>query len=277
MAQERSILVTGCSSGIGAWCARALKSDGWRVFATARKPDDIEALENDGLEALYLDYASPQSIADAVGKVLDLTGNRLDALFNNGAYSQVGAVEDLPVEALREQFDANFFGWHDLTRRVIPVMRQQGRGRIVQCSSILGLMPMRYRGAYSASKGAIEALSIAMRYELDGSGVHVSLIEPGPIESRIAVNALPYVSRYIDIDASVHRKDYEAQLQRLRQGGVKNRAKLKPDAIYRVLRHALENPRPKPHYIVTTPAKTGVILKRLLPARLFHAVLKSRS
>ena len=149
MDRLRTIIVTGASSGIGAHCARALKKDGWRIFATARRQEDIAALAADGIEAFYLDYREPQSIEAVVAAVLELTGGRLDALYNNGAHSQPGAVEDLPVEALREQFEANFFGWHDLTRRIVPVMRKQGHGRIVHCSSILGLTPALYRGAMS--------------------------------------------------------------------------------------------------------------------------------
>ena len=178
-AQElRTIIVTGASSGIGAYCARALKAEGWRVFATARKPDDIAALETDGIEAFYLDYREPKSIEALVASVLERTGGRLDALFNNGAYAQPGAVEDLPVAALREQFEANFFGWHDLTRRIVPVMRRQGHGRLVHCSSILGLTPVRFRGAYSASKHALEGLMLCMQQELQGSGIHISHGKP---------------------------------------------------------------------------------------------------
>ena len=208
--------------------------------------------------------------------VMAETGNRLDALFNNGAYSQAGAVEDLPTEALRQQFEANFFGWHRLTRHVVPAMRRQSRGRIVQCSSILGLVPMRWRGAYNASKFALEALSVTMRMELAGSGIQVSLIEPGPIESKIASNALTYIKRYIDVEGSVHREAYEPELQRMRQGGVRSKHKLGPEAIYKVLRHALESDRPKPHYVVTRPAKIGVMLKRLLPADTLYGILGSR-
>ncbi|WP_136658413.1 SDR family oxidoreductase [Nitratireductor sp. XY-223] len=276
MKQHKTIIVTGCSSGIGAHCARALERDGWRVFATARKPHDLEALEKDGLEALYLDYREPESIAALADTVLERTGGTLDALFNNGAYSQAGAVEDLGTEALREQFEANFFGWHELTRRIIPVMRAQAHGRIVQCSSILGLVPMRWRGAYNASKFALEGLSVTMRMELAGTGIHVSLIEPGPIESKIAVNALHYIEKNIDIEGSVHRADYERELQRMRQGGVKSKHKLGPDAVYDVLRHALENAKPKPHYVLTRPAKIGTALKRLLPADMLYRILEKR-
>jgi NAD(P)-dependent dehydrogenase (short-subunit alcohol dehydrogenase family) len=273
MTQIRSILLTGCSSGIGAYCARALKAEGWRVLATARTDADLAALAADGIEAFQLDYRDATSIATLFETVMAATGGTLDAVFNNGAYSQPGAVEDLPVEALREQFEANVFGWHDLTRRIVPVMRAQGHGRIVQCSSILGLVPMPYRGAYNASKHAIEALSLTMRMELKGSGIHVSLIEPGPIESKIAINALRYVGKYIDIENSVHRAAYEKQLARLRQGGVKSKNKLGPDAVHAVLTHALNSPKPRPHYAVTRPAKLGVAMKRILPAGFFYDML----
>jgi NAD(P)-dependent dehydrogenase (short-subunit alcohol dehydrogenase family) len=273
MTQIRSILLTGCSSGIGAYCARALKAEGWRVLATARTDADLAALAAEGIEAFQLDYRDATSIATLFETVMAATGGTLDAVFNNGAYSQPGAVEDLPVEALREQFEANVFGWHDLTRRIVPVMRAQGHGRIVQCSSILGLVPMPYRGAYNASKHAIEALSLTMRMELKGSGIHVSLIEPGPIESKIAINALRYVEKYIDIENSVHRAAYEKQLARLRQGGVKSKNKLGPDAVHAVLTHALNSPKPRPHYPVTRPAKLGIAMKRLLPAGFFYDML----
>ena len=270
---QRSIIVTGASSGIGAWCARALRNDGWRVFATARRPQDIADLEADDIEALYLDYAEPASIAALVETVLERTGGRLDALYNNGAYAQAGAVEDLSVEALRRQFEANLFGWHDLTRRLVPVMRAQGGGRIVNCSSILGLVPVKFRGAYAASKYALEGLTLCLRAELAGSGVHVSLIEPGPIESKIATNGLHWFEKNIDRQNSVHREAYEQQLQRLRQGGTRSRLKLGPDAVYKVLVRALESPRPRPHYAVTVPAKLGIALKRLLPASMFYRIL----
>ncbi|MDP3523321.1 MAG: SDR family NAD(P)-dependent oxidoreductase, partial [Hoeflea sp.] len=227
--QSKTILVTGCSSGIGAYCARALKADGWHVIASARTADAIAALNADGIEAYRLDYAEPSSIADFFEQAMAATGGRCDALFNNGGYGQVGAVEDLPVDALRAQFEANFFGWHDLTRRVIPVMRAQGHGRIVQCSSILGLVPMRFRGAYNASKHALEGLSVTLALELEGSGIHVSLIEPGAISSRFRANALRQFHRSIDIDASVHRRDYQDQLRRLVKQEMSDSRKLGPE------------------------------------------------
>ncbi|WP_157018798.1 SDR family oxidoreductase [Mesorhizobium xinjiangense] len=274
---NRTIIVTGASSGIGAYCTRALKANGWRVFATARKPEDLARLEADGIEAFYLDYCDAASIAALVETMLERTGGTLDALFNNGAHAQAGAVEDLPMQALRDQFEVNFFGWHDLTRRIVPVMRRQGHGRIVHCSSILGLVPVKWRGAYAASKHALEGLMLCLRAELEGTGTHVSLIEPGPIESKMAANGLQWFEKYIDVDNSPHREAYQRQLERLRAGGTKSRFKLKPDAVWSELRHALDSPRPRPHYVVTTPARTGVLLKRLLPASWLYRILASQA
>ncbi|MBB4124299.1 SDR family oxidoreductase [Martelella radicis] len=273
MAEKSTIIVTGCSSGIGAYCARALAKDGWRVFATARRAEDLAALEADGLEALYLDYTDEASIAALVETVLERTGGRLDALFNNGAYGQTGAVEDVATDVLRAQFEANVFGWHELTRRIVPVMRRQGHGRIVQCSSILGLLPYRYRGPYSASKYALEALSLTLRMELEGSGIFVSLIEPGPIASQFTANALKHIRASIDIEGSVHTEDYRKQLARLDGSGPPNRHKLEPDAVHAVLKKALTARRPKPHYLVTTPAKQGAFLKRVMPADWFYRLM----
>ncbi|HWT59915.1 MAG TPA: SDR family oxidoreductase [Rhizobium sp.] len=274
MAGERSIVVTGCSSGIGAHCARALKADGWRVFATVRKPDDLPGLEADGIEALLMDYARPETISALVDTVLQRSGGRIDALFNNGAYGQPGAVEDLSTATLRAQFEANFFGWHELTRQVIPAMRKYGQGRIVQCSSILGVVPYRYRGAYTASKFALEGLSITLRMELQGSGIHVSLIEPGPIATHFTTNALAKIREHIDVENSPHAADYVRQLARLDGSGPVNRHKLGPEAVYSVLKHALNSKNPRPHYPVTTPAKQGMFLKRLLPADLFYRLMR---
>lgn len=272
-ADRPSIIVTGCSSGIGAYCARALKAEGWRVFATVRREEDRVGLAADGIETLLMDYTKPDTIAALTEDVLARTGGRLDALFNNGAYGQAGAVEDLSVEVLRAQFETNVFGWHDLTRRVIPVMRRQGHGRIVQCSSILGIVPYRWRGAYNASKFALEGLSLTLRMELAGSGIHVSLIEPGPIASRFTANALTQIEKNIDLENSVHADEYRRQLQRLRGESKPARGKLGPEAVHAVLRHALTARSPRPHYIVTTPARQGALLKKLLPASLFYRII----
>ena len=274
MDQRKTIIVTGTSSGIGAYCARALHQDGWRVFATVRREEDRAVLKAHGIETFLMDYRDPSSMEKLVADVAALSGGRIDALFNNGAYGQPGAVEDLPVEALREQFETNLFGWHDLTRRVIPFMRQNGAGRIVQCSSILGLVPYRWRGAYTASKYALEGLSLTLRMELEGSGIHVSLIEPGPISSRFTATALTKIRGHIDLEGSVHASAYRRELARLDGTGPVNRYKLGPDAVYKVLVQALTSDNPRPHYLVTTPAKRGYFLKKILPAGLFYRLLR---
>jgi NAD(P)-dependent dehydrogenase (short-subunit alcohol dehydrogenase family) len=275
MDEKPSVIVTGASSGIGAYCARALKADGWRVFATVRREEDRVSLEADSIETFIMDYTQADTIHRLVADVFALTGGRLDALYNNGAYGQPGAVEDLTTDVLRVQFETNFFGWHELTRAVIPAMRKQGHGRIVQCSSILGLMPYPWRGAYNASKFALEALTITMRMELRGSGIQVSLVEPGPIRSKFMTAALAAAEKNIDIENSVHHAEYQRQLKRLRGDTPGVKGKLGPEAVYAALSHALTAKRPKPHYVVTTPAKRGVLLKRLLPAGLFYKLLAS--
>ena len=275
MDQRPTIIVTGASSGIGAHSARALKADGWRVFATVRREADRAPLEADGIESFLMDYTDTPSIHALADQVLQRTGGKLDALYNNGAYGQPGAVEDLTTDVLRLQFETNFFGWHELTRRLIPIMRAQGGGRIVNCSSILGLVPYKWRGAYNASKYALEGLTVTMMMELKGTGIHVSLIEPGPIRSSFMANALKAVEANIDLENTAHRLEYQRQLKRLRGELTGVRGKLGPEAVYDVLRHALTSPSPKPHYIVTKPAKRGVLLKRLLPSGLFYRILGS--
>ncbi len=243
------------------------------MFATARKPEDLKRLNDDGLHALYLDYRDPDSIRAAFDSVMEATGGGLDALFNNGAHAQPGAVEDLPVAALREQFEANVFGWHELTQMAMPVMRRQGYGRIVHCSSILGLMPAPLRGAYVASKYALEGLMLTQRMELEGSGIHVSMIEPGPVPSKLATNALDFARRYVDIENSVHAKAYEKRIAELEAGGTPDDGGRAAGWVYRDLKHALTAAKPKPHYVVTPQARIGVFGKWLLPAALFYRLV----
>lgn len=262
-----SILVTGCSSGIGYACAHGLTRRGWQVIASARKPADVERLRSEGLLAVRLDLDDSQSIAEGLEEALRLTGGRLDALFNNGAYGQPGAVEDLSREALRAQLETNLLGWHDLTCRIIPLMRRQGFGRIVQNSSILGLIALPYRGAYVASKFALEGLTDTLRLELRGSGIHVSLIEPGPIRSRFRENARRAFDARIDKTSSVHREAYRRAEERLAKEGPAQPFTLPPDAVLRKLVHALESPRPKPRYYVTVPTHLFGTLRRVLPSR----------
>ena len=269
----RSVLITGCSSGIGRCCADGLKSRGWRVFATARRDDDVATLAAAGHEALQLDLDDSSSIRAAIDTVLDRTGGTLDALFNNGAYGQAGAVEDLTRDALRAQFESNLFGWVELTNHVLPVMRAQGHGRVVMNSSILGLVAMPWRGAYNATKFALEGLTDTLRQELTGSGVHVALVEPGPIDSRFRANALAAFERWIDAEASVHRKRYTRMRRRLESESSTTPFTLPPEAVLAKVVHALESPRPRRRYPVTVPTWLFTLLRRLLPAALLDPLL----
>ncbi len=260
-----SILITGCSSGIGYYCAHALAGRGWQVIASARRLQDVERLQSEGLSAVQLDLDDPASIAQALEETLAVTGGRLDALFNNGAYGQPGAVEDLSRAVLRAQFETNLFGWHDLTCRVIPIMRRQGQGRIVQNSSILGFVPLPYRGAYVASKYALEGLTDTLRLELRGSGIWVSLIEPGPILSHFRENAYRAFLANIDREHSPHRAAYQRAEARLTQSDPPQPFTRGPEAVFAKLIHALESPHPRARYAVTIPTQLLGALKRFLP------------
>ncbi len=270
----RTILITGCSSGIGLDAAQALAARGWRVFATCRQQQDCARLQAQGLESFRLDYEDPASISAAVAEAVERGGGRLDAVFNNGAYAIPGAVEDVPVDALRAIFEANLFGWHDLTRQVLPVMRAQGHGRIVNCSSVLGLIALKWRGAYVASKFALEGLTDALRLEMRDTPIEVILIEPGPIGTRFRRNAIPHFERWIDWESSARAEQYRSQLRkRLYEDSGPDRFELPPSAVTSALLRALDSRRPKPRYFVTTPTHTMALLRRMLPGRLLDSVL----
>jgi NAD(P)-dependent dehydrogenase (short-subunit alcohol dehydrogenase family) len=260
-------MVTGCSSGIGRCVALGLKQRGYRVFATARTAQDLADLQAQGLETLELHLEQPESVRAAARDVLARTGGDVFALFNNGAYGQPGAVEDLSWEALEAQLRTNLLGWHELTRLLLPAMRQRGRGRIIQNSSVLGLVAMPYRGAYNCSKYALEGLSDTLRLELRGSGIHVCLIEPGPITSRFRENALAKFQQYVEVEGSAHRQRYEAMLARLQHEGDVAPFTLPPEAVLKKVIHALESTRPKPRYAVTVPTYLFGFLRRLLGTR----------
>ena len=273
-----TILITGCSSGIGRHCALRLKELGYQVFASARHDHDVEALKAEGFNALQLDLDSSESIQQAINKVLEQTGGRLDALFNNGAYGQPGAAEDLTRDVLRQQFETNFFGWVELTNRILPIMRQQGHGRIIMNSSVLGFVALKYRGAYNASKYAIEGITDTYRLELKGSGIDICLIEPGPVESDFRQNALAAFKRNIVIENSAHQAVYTQVMQRLSDGDPKSGAfTLPPESVFKALKHALESPKPKARYYVTTPTYLFGFLKRILPTRWLDTILSRSS
>lgn len=268
----RAILVTGCSTGIGHHAAHHLAARGWRVFAACRRAEDCATLRAEGLESPLIDYEDEATVAAGYAEVMEATGGRLDALFNNGAYAIPGLVEDLPTDALRAIFEANLFGWHALTRAAIPTFRAQGRGRIVQCSSVLGFAAMPWRGAYNATKFALEGLTDTLRLEMRGTGIRVSLIEPGPITSRFRANAAAQFERWIDWRASARAADYAARLPRL-ASDAPARFELGPEAVTAALVHAVEAPRPRARYHVTTPTRLGAALKRALPTAALDAVL----
>jgi len=270
----RSILITGCSSGIGRASAISLHRRGWRVFATARRNADLADLASKGVEPVHLELRDPESVAACADRVLERTDGKLFAVFNNAAYGQPGAVEDLPGPVLRQQFEVNVFAWHDLTCRLVPAMRANGRGRIIQCSSVLGLISPPYRGAYNATKFALEALTDAMRHELADSGIKVSLIEPGPIETKFVDHALSALQSNIDIENSPHRERYQERLGQMRAGG-SQQFKLEADKVVDKLIHALESGRPKTRYYVTVPTYVAAVTRHLLPRPIEDRIIAS--
>jgi len=277
VSRDKSILITGCSSGIGLCVAQGLHERGYRVFATTRQREDVDKLRDMGLTAFQLDLNDSNSIKNAVKQVLHETDGHLYALFNNGAYGQAGAVEDLTRDTLRAQFETNLFGWQELTNLVLPIMRKQGYGRIIQNSSVLGLIAMPFRGAYTATKYAIEGISDTMRQELAGTSknIFVSLIEPGPITSRFRANALIALKKNIDTEKSVHRELYKKVIDRLSMEGPVAPFTEPPEAVLKRVIHALESPKPKVRYYVTVPTYLFAFLRCILPWRLMDKILTS--
>ncbi|PSW04041.1 SDR family oxidoreductase [Photobacterium lipolyticum] len=272
-----SILITGCSTGIGRHCALALHQAGYMVIASCRRAEDVAELQELGLHCVQLDLNCSQSIRHGLAETFKITGGRLDILFNNAAYGQPGALEDLPTQALREQFETNLFGWHELTKAVIPLMLQQGSGKIVQNSSVLGLVAMKYRGAYNASKFALEGYTDTLRLELADTPVEVSLIEPGPIRSHFRENAKQKFEQYIDIANSRHLPSYQKTLDRLGKSAPTNKFTLSPEAVLHSLLHIINNDKPKPRYFVTQPTYLFGFLRRLLPTRWLDKLLVKSS
>jgi NAD(P)-dependent dehydrogenase (short-subunit alcohol dehydrogenase family) len=269
-----TILITGCSSGIGYVTAKGLKERGYQVFASARKPQDVERLRAEGFKAVLLDLDDSASLKAAVEQVLTWTGGSLDALFNNGAFGQIGAVEDLSRKMLREQFETNLFGTLELTNLVLPVMRRQGHGRILFNSSLLGFVALPYRGAYTASKFALEALADTLRLELHGTKIYPVLIEPGPILTKFRENAYVKFKQNLDPERSPHFKMYRLMEQRLAAEGPVVPFTLPPEAVLQKVIYALERPCPKARYYVTVPTYLFAFLKRVLPTRALDWILR---
>ena len=272
---QKSILITGCSSGIGADAARGMREAGWRVFASCRKPEDCAALRAEGFESPLIDYEDEATITSGLAEVLAATGGTLDALFNNGAYAVPGAVEDLPSGALRAIYQANVIGWHELTRQVIPVMRGQGHGRIVNNSSVLGLVAARWRGAYVSSKFALEGLTDVMRLEMRDTPIHFILIEPGPVTSKIRVNSIPHFEKWINWEGSARAEHYRrGLLKRLYEDRGKDTFELPASAVTAKLLRAVTAKNPKPRYYVTTPTYFMGFLRRILPTRALDNIIR---
>lgn len=264
---HKTILITGCSSGIGYHTAVALKQRGYQVFAGARKAEDVARLAAEGLHSVRLDVNDADSIRQALATVLAQTGGTLDALFNNAGFLQAGAIEDLTRDQDRAQFETNVFGAMEVIRHVLPVMRQQGHGRIIQNSSILGIVTLPYCGAYNASKFALEGFSHTLRQELRGTNIHVSIINPGPVTSKLRHHALShYQQAKAQFVSSPHAEAYHHLEQSYFNPSPKDvRMSKHPDAVVKVLIHALESKRPHIHYYVGWTASVMAKLKRLLP------------
>jgi len=272
--KHRSVLVTGCSSGIGRATAELLRAEGWTVYPTARKPEDFEALKQSGFEAIELDVGSSESIAAAVESLLGKSGGTLGAVVNNAGFGMPGAIEDLSREAMRQQFEVNLFGLQELTNHLIPIFRQQGSGRIVNVSSVVGRISLPFMGIYSASKFALEAVSDALRVELSRDRIGVSLVEPGPITTRFSTNCAGQGEDQLDAERSRYGSAYKRYFEKRRNGGMsEDRFRLPPEAVARKVLHALESPRPKIRYCVTIPAYMGALAARFVPAALIDRVL----
>jgi len=270
---DRSILITGCSSGLGYDAAHGLRERGWRVFASCRKPEDCARLQAEGFDSPLIDYANSATIDSGLAEVLEATGGTLDALYNNGAFACPGLVEDLPRGALREIFETNLFGVHELTTKVIPVMRKQGKGRIVNCSSVLGIVGMQWRGAYVSTKFAMEGLTDVLRIEMSKTDIKIILIEPGPITSKIRENSIPQFEKWIDYKNSARAEHYERLKDRLYTDSGPDQFELPASATTKVLIHAVESPRPKSRYYVTFPTYLMGTLRRILPTRALDWVI----
>jgi NAD(P)-dependent dehydrogenase (short-subunit alcohol dehydrogenase family) len=254
-----NIVITGCSSGIGLETARYLRDRFVTVYPTARKAEDVEKLRTMGFEhAMQLDVTNPEQIAAVIAAVLERDG-QIDAWFNNAGYGQMGAVEDVPLEAMRDQFETNVFGLHECTRQILPVMRRQGYGKIIQHSSVLGLVALPYRGIYNASKYAVEGLTDTLRLELKGTGIYPVLLDTGPIASHFRQTAIETLRRLNpgSVHAQLYRDTVQGKAKRVPFG-------LGPDAVARTVYEILSADTPRPRYYITKATYLLGYAKRIL-------------
>lgn len=271
--KNKTILITGCSTGIGHDAALTLAKRGHRIIAACRKQADVDRLISFGLESVQMDVASPSSIAKAFAEVLDKTEGQLDVLINNAGYTQAGALEDIHFDVLYEQFATNVFGLMELTRLAIPIMRQQQQGRIINISSIFGIVSMPFHGAYIASKHAIEGLSDTLRLELKSSGIKVISIQPGPVTSNLKETILDYSLKKLDVVNSHFHHQYWRMLGPFREKRRKTIFTRGAHVVTNKLIHAIEVSSPKTKYPVTWVAYFCIFLKRILTVTMLDRIM----
>lgn len=269
----KTVFISGCSSGIGFYLAKALYDKGYQVIASCRKSEDVKQLQTLGIYTLKMDVNDNASITKAVNQLIEYTQGKLDVLINNAGYGQAGALEDISREVMLKQFQTNVFGLHELTRQIIPIMRAQGSGRIINISSILGLVSLPFRGAYNASKYAVEGLSDTLRLELEPSGIWVSSIQPGPIDSKFRDSAVDNSLKVIDIESSFFKPHYQKMLLEYKQKKKNSKMTQGPEAVFKQVVHAIESRKPKPSYPVTSAAQLLKLARRILPIRWLHRLL----
>ena len=274
---SKAVLITGCSSGIGRATAEHLAGKGWTVYATARRPESIADLEEKGCRTLALDVNDEASMAAAVGAVEEAEG-AVGVLVNNAGYSQSGAVEDVPLDVVRRQFETNVFGLVRMCQLALPGMRRQGWGKIVNVSSMGGRMVFPGGGFYHGTKYAVEAISDALRFEVAGFGVDVSIIEPGLIRTSFGDTAAHGVDEatssdgpYAEFNAAVAKSTREAY-----EDGALAKLGGGPETVARAIEKAISRRRPKTRYKVTPSARMALATRRLLPDRGWDAFLRAQ-
>ncbi|MCF6765182.1 SDR family NAD(P)-dependent oxidoreductase [Thiotrichales bacterium 19S3-7] len=268
--KKQTILITGCShGGIGYACANYLKSKGHQVFASVRAPDDLEKLKNEGFDVYLIDVNNQEQIVNAFNDILKKTNNKLDVVFNNAGFAQAGALEDIPTRYLKEQFETNFFAVHNITRIALKVMRKQGYGKIIQHGSVLGLISLKYRGAYNASKYALEGMVDTMRQELNGSNIYMTILNTGPVTSNIRANSMKTIKN-IEIEGSSYIQQYEKLIAGKHKKVPFNKEAI---AVARVVEKILKVNKPAPRYSITKFTRLAKFLKSILPTKLLDRIL----
>ncbi|MCP4969661.1 MAG: SDR family NAD(P)-dependent oxidoreductase [Arcobacter sp.] len=271
----QNILITGCSSGIGLQTAKTLKQNGIRVYASARKEEDVQMLKDLGFNTFLLDVTNPSHIKDALEQIVK-NDSKIDAVFNNAGFGQPGALEDIQTKFLKEQFETNVFGLHELTRQVLPYMREQGYGKIIQHSSVLGLISLKFRGAYNASKYAIEGLADTLRLELDNTKISICTINTGPVTSKFRENAIKKFQENVDQENSSYKKEYDTQLNaRLESDKDTTPFNLPATSVANIIQKIMNTDNPKPRYYVTKATYILGFFKRILSTGLLDKILKN--